>query len=84
MLRNIPLVVLLALIGLLFWPTESKAEAADGEGADAGAGKPNGAHAPVANGLHREAAEARSARWASQDGEIGSGRFRREQRARKC
>jgi hypothetical protein len=56
LLRNIPLVVLLALIGLLFWPTESSAEAANGEDLDAGAGKPNGAHAPVANGLHREAA----------------------------
>jgi hypothetical protein len=54
LLRNIPLVVLLALIGLLFWPTESKAEG--DEGADAGAGKPNGAHAPLANGLHQEAA----------------------------
>jgi hypothetical protein len=56
--RNIPLVVLLALIGLLFWPTEPTAEATDSEDAEAGlgGGKPNGAHPPVPNGLHREAA----------------------------
>lgn len=55
--RNIPLVVLLALIGLLFWPSDPTAEAADGDGADhLRGGKPNGAHPPVPNGLHREAA----------------------------
>jgi len=47
--RNIPLVVLLALIGMLFWPTGEKAQAE--ETAEA-----NGAYPPVPNGLHREAA----------------------------
>ncbi len=47
--RNIPLVVLLALIGMLFWPTGEEAQAAD-------AAAPNGAYPPVPNGLHREAA----------------------------
>lgn len=57
LVRNLPLVVLLALIVLLFWPTEPTAEAADSDGADhLRGGKPNGAHPPVPNGLHREAA----------------------------
>jgi hypothetical protein len=47
--KNIPLVLLLALIGMLFWPTEEKAQAAD-------AAEPNGAYPPIPNGLHREAA----------------------------
>ena len=56
--RNIPLVVLLALIGLLFWPSEPTAESADADSDDASlrGRKPNGAHPPVPNGLHREAA----------------------------
>jgi hypothetical protein len=56
--RNIPLVVLLALIGMLFWPSDPAAEAAAAEGDDlgAGAGKPNGVYASAPNGLHREAA----------------------------
>ena len=53
LLRNIPLVVLLALIGFLFWP---RGETAEAEGEDLGDGKPNGAYGPVPNGLHREAA----------------------------
>ena len=52
--RNIPLVVLLVLIGMLFWPSGPTAEAADND--DHLRGKPNGAHPPVPNGLHREAA----------------------------
>ena len=47
--RNIPLVVLLALIGMLFWPTGEKAQAED-------ASEANGAYPPVPNGLHRQAA----------------------------
>jgi len=52
--RNIPLVVLLALLALLFWPSESETDAA---GLEAGLGKPNGMHPPGGgDGLHREAA----------------------------
>jgi hypothetical protein len=47
--RNIPLVVLLALIGMLFWPVDEKAQAED-------AAEANGAYPPVPNGLHRQAA----------------------------
>jgi hypothetical protein len=47
--RNIPLVVLLALIGMLFWPVGEKAPAED-------AAEANGAYPPVPNGLHRQAA----------------------------
>jgi hypothetical protein len=47
--RNIPLVVLLALIGMLFWPVDEKAQAED-------AAETNGAYPPVPNGLHRQAA----------------------------
>ena len=54
--RNIPLVVLLVLIGMLFWPSEPTAEAAADIDADPLRGKPNGAHPPMPNGLHREAA----------------------------
>jgi hypothetical protein len=56
LVRNIPLVILLAIIGLLFWSTESDAEAETSKGADLPVDKPNGAHRPAANGLHREAA----------------------------
>jgi len=52
--RNIPLVVLLALLALLFWPRESETDA---DGLEAGLGKPNGMHPPAGtDGLHREAA----------------------------
>jgi hypothetical protein len=55
--RNIPLIVLLALIGLLSWPSQPVvAEASDSGEADLGNRKPSPAHAPSANGLHREAA----------------------------
>jgi hypothetical protein len=54
--RNIPLVILLVLISMLFWPTAQQADASDGASDDPGSGKPNGAYAPVPNGLHREAA----------------------------
>ena len=54
--RNLPLVVLLALIGLLFWPSEPTAEMPDSEGADLRGGSPDGTHPSVPNGLHREAA----------------------------
>jgi len=43
--RNIPLVVLLVLIGMLFWPVETKAESDDAENMPR---KPNGAHPPAA------------------------------------
>ncbi len=51
--RNIPLVVLLALIGLLFWPTEP---AADVDETEVQARKPNGMHPPAGANSHREAA----------------------------
>jgi len=54
--RNIPLVVLLALIGMLFWPADARAQVMDTADADLGEGKSNGAYTPVPNGLHREAA----------------------------
>lgn len=54
--RNIPLVMLLVLLGMLFWPTEPTPDAAESDGLDEFRGKPNGAHPPSANGLHREAA----------------------------
>jgi hypothetical protein len=44
--RNIPLVVLLVLIGMLFWPVETKAEAEDVEAMPR---KPNGMHPPEGN-----------------------------------
>jgi hypothetical protein len=53
--RNIPLVVLLALMALLFWPSEQASEVADLDAADLG-GKANGAHPPAGNAYHREAA----------------------------
>jgi hypothetical protein len=53
--RNIPLVVLLALVALLFWSSEQASEAADLDAPDLGA-KPNGAHPPATNAYHREAA----------------------------
>jgi len=52
--RNIPLVLLLGLIGLLFWPGESAADADQPERAPQA--KPNGMHAPTGNGLRRQAA----------------------------
>lgn len=55
--RNIPLVVLLALIALLFWPAGDKAgETSDAKPEDLRPGKPNGAHGGAPNGLHHEAA----------------------------
>lgn len=51
--RNIPLVVLLVLIGVLFWPSEP---AADANEAEVDVRKPNGMHPPSGNGVHREAA----------------------------
>src|ERR1700674_4353053 len=56
--RNIPLVVLLALIALLFWPSEQASEVADLDAPDLGT-KPNDAHPhpPATNAYHhREAA----------------------------
>jgi hypothetical protein len=61
-LRNLPLVVLLGLIALLFWPTQPTAAAAEGD-QDQGEEQPpgpepdaNGAYRPKGNGLHRERA----------------------------
>jgi hypothetical protein len=52
--RNIPLVILLALLALLFWPTKSgDAEAAE---SDADPHRPNGMHPPTSADLRREAA----------------------------
>jgi hypothetical protein len=49
--RNIPLVVLLVLIGMLFWPVETKAEADATEDMPR---KPNGMHPPgTSEELHR-------------------------------
>jgi hypothetical protein len=54
LVRNIPLVVLLVLIGMLFWPAEPAASAGESE---AGIGKPNGMHPPAGTDeAHREAA----------------------------
>lgn len=53
--RNIPLVVLLALISLLFWPAEPALETTDTDTPGLG-GKPNGAHPPAANDFDRDAA----------------------------
>jgi hypothetical protein len=58
-LRNLPLVVLLALIALLFWPTE-EAGAGVPEDLDEGdailRGEPNGAYPPTGNGFRHERA----------------------------
>jgi uncharacterized membrane protein len=54
--RNMPLVVLLALIALLFWPSEPAA-AEEAEADEAHAGRPNGAGPRrQPNGYHPEAA----------------------------
>lgn len=50
--RNIPLVVLFALLVLLFWPSELDSNADDPE---VGLGKPNGMHPPAGDDLHRQA-----------------------------
>ena len=52
--RNIPLVILLALLAMLFWPTKSGE--ADTAEADAGLRKPNGMHPPAGADLRHEAA----------------------------
>ncbi len=55
LVRNIPLVVFLALIALLFWPSEPAAEATDADEDDVV--RPNGSKAPrMPNGYHHEAA----------------------------
>jgi uncharacterized membrane protein len=51
--RNIPLVILLALIGMLFWPSKS---GTDGDAAEVDPHKPNGMHPPAGADLRREAA----------------------------
>ena len=51
--RNIPLAVLIALIGMLFWPTEP---AANVDEAEVQVRKPNGMHPPTGADAHREAA----------------------------
>jgi hypothetical protein len=57
LLRNLPLVVLLALLALLFWPTEAEAR----KDAEEGEKRPlppfpeaNGAYRPRGNGLHED------------------------------
>ena len=46
MVRNIPLLVLLALLALLFWPNRQEGDAE----ADTGLGKPNGKPPPAGHG----------------------------------
>ena len=53
--RNLPLVTLLVLIGMLFWPTVPTDEGTEPERDDPHV-PPVGTHSPVPNGLHREAA----------------------------
>jgi hypothetical protein len=53
--RNIPLVVLLALIALLFWPGEPAANVEE-EDAEAHVGGTNGSRWPGPNGFHHETA----------------------------
>jgi hypothetical protein len=59
-LRNLPLVVLLGLIALLFWPTQpTAAEGDEDQGEEQPPGPEpdaNGAYRPKGNGLHRERA----------------------------
>jgi hypothetical protein len=55
LVRNIPLVVLLVLLGMLFWPTERAADQEEAAEADFEFGKPNGARPPAASDLHRAA-----------------------------
>jgi uncharacterized membrane protein len=52
LIRNMPLVVLLVLISMLFWPTDS--DAAQEE--EQVGGKPNGMHPPAGAGPQHEAA----------------------------
>jgi uncharacterized membrane protein len=52
LIRNMPLVVLLVLISMLFWPTESDANQEE----DWAASKPNGMHPPAGADPQREAA----------------------------
>lgn len=54
--RNLPLIVLLALLAMLFWPTATS-DAADAAGEEPDLGpKPNGLHTQPVNGLHQDAA----------------------------
>jgi hypothetical protein len=52
--RNIPLVILLALLALLFWPT--KPTDAEAEESDADLHRPNGVHPPVGADAQSQAA----------------------------
>jgi hypothetical protein len=57
LVRNMPLVVLLALLGLLFWPTDPNATPGTADDAEpAPTPRPNASVGPIPNGLHREAA----------------------------
>ena len=51
-IRNIPLVALLALLTFLFRPSNTESDAA---GPEDGLGRPNGMRSPVRDGLHGEA-----------------------------
>lgn len=61
--RNLPLVLLLALLGFLFWPTkpgtetsgDAQADAPEPEEAPGVVRKPNGGHWPAANGADHHA-----------------------------
>jgi len=59
-LRNLPLVVLLGLLALLFWPTQPTAAQGDQDQGEEQPPAPgpeaNGAYRPKGNGLHREQA----------------------------
>lgn len=54
--RNIPLVILLALMALLFWPTKSEPEVTAQDDGDAEDAFSTRAQPSAPNGLHREAA----------------------------
>jgi uncharacterized membrane protein len=49
--QNIPLVVFLGLVALLFWPSEPTAKTTDSHEPDLRA-RPNGAHPPIPEGLY--------------------------------
>jgi uncharacterized membrane protein len=49
--QNVPLVVFLGLVALLFWPSEPTSKPTDTDGPDLRA-RPNGAHPPIPEGLY--------------------------------
>jgi hypothetical protein len=53
---NMPLIILLALIALLFWPVAPTSETPDLDDEATRTPRPNGAHQPSSNDMHRESA----------------------------